>query len=88
MNKSINHHSHKDNDSVSLIGSDNPYKIAMKDISDYLRSQKLQIIDDKGDVWIVTPIKMANKETRKLNKELGLHKINKLGRRINRFNNS
>lgn len=64
-----------------LIGSDNPSRIAMKDISEYLRSQNIQIVDKMGDVWVVTPSRMANKETRKLNNELGLHKVNKYGKR-------
>lgn len=68
-----------------LIGSDRPYRIAMKDISEYLHSQNLQIVDGNGDVWVVTPSRMANKETRRLNIELGLHKVNKYGKRMNRF---
>jgi len=68
-----------------LIGSDMPYRIAMKDISEYLHSQNLQIVDENGDVWVVTPARMANKETRKLNIELGLHKVNKYGNRMARF---
>lgn len=68
-----------------FIGSDVPYRIAMKDISEYLRSQNIQIVDEKGDVWVVTPSMMANKKTRKLNIELGLHKVNKFGNRMARF---
>ena len=68
-----------------LIGSDIPYRIAMKDISEYLRSQNLQKVDENGDVWVVTPSRIFNKETRKLNNELGLHKVNKYGNRMARF---
>ena len=60
-----------------LIGQYNPCRVAMKDISEYLRSQDLQIFDREGDVWVVTPTLMVNKEARKLNAELGLHKVNK-----------
>lgn len=68
-----------------FIGSDIPYRIAMKDISEYLHSQKLKIVDENGDVWVVTPSRMANKETRRLNIELGVHKVNKYGKRMARF---
>lgn len=64
-----------------LIGSNRPSLIAMKDISEYLHSQNLQIVDENNDVWVVTPSRMANKETRRLNIELGLHKVNKYGNR-------
>lgn len=33
-----------------FIGSDTPYKIAMKDILEYLHSQNIQIVDEKRDV--------------------------------------
>jgi len=85
MNTPLKPQLHKHSVSDCLIGSDIPYRIAMKDISEYLRSQNLQIVDEHGDVWVVTPSHMANKETRKLNVELGLHKINKHGNRMARF---
>ena len=72
---------------TTYIGSNSPYRIAMKDISEYLHSQNLQIVDGKGDVWVVTPASMANKETTRLNMELNLHKVNKYGNRMARFNN-
>jgi DNA-binding cell septation regulator SpoVG len=60
-------------------------RIAMKDISEYLHSQNINIIDGNDDVWVVTPSRMQNKETRKLNSELGLHKINKHGIKMSRY---
>ena len=59
-------------------------RIAMKDISEYLHNQDIKIDDENQDVWIVTPSRMQNKETRKLNSKLGLHKINKFWIRVSR----
>jgi LEA14-like dessication related protein len=59
-------------------------RIAMKDISEYLHNQDIKIVDENQDVWIVTPSRMQNKETRKLNSKLGLHKINKFWIRVSR----
>jgi len=85
MNNVENHQLTIPRVSGCLIGSNILYRIAMKDISEYLRSQNLQIVDENGDVWVVTPSRMFNKETRKLNNELGLHKVNKCGNRMARF---
>ena len=52
------------------------HPIALKDISKYLAEQNIKIIDEHGDVWVVTPAHMYNKETRKLNAELGVNKVN------------
>jgi len=59
-------------------------RIAMKDISEYLRNQNIKIFDGNDDVWVVTPGRMQNKETRKLNSQLGLHKVNKYWIRASR----
>lgn len=84
----------KNNDTVRLdiddvdgccIGSDVSSKIALHDISEYLQKQNLQITDGHNDVWVVTPSRMFNKESRRLNAELGLHKINKYGQRMARY---
>lgn len=45
---------------------------------------KRKEVDENQDVWIVTPKRMQNKETRKLNSQLGLHKINKFWIRVSR----
>ena len=74
----------KTNVGSSFIRENTPSRIALKDISQYLRDQNLQIVDEHGDVWVVTPTRMANKETTKLNIELKLHKINKHGKRMAR----
>ena len=60
------------------------WQIAFRDISEYLHNQNLQIFDEKGDVWVVTPSRVINKEARRLNKELGLDKINYYGEKMNR----
>ena len=65
------------NKEKKLVGKDLPYRVAFKDISEYLRSLELEIIDKNGDVWVVTPNRMHNKDTRKLNLKLGVHKLNK-----------
>jgi hypothetical protein len=85
MNNVENHQLTIPRVSGCLIGSDIPYRIAMKDISEYLHSQNLHLADENGDVWVVTPSRLFNKETRKLNNELGLHKVNKYGNRMARF---
>ena len=72
---------------IKLIGVDIPYRIAMKDISNYLKENYF-VRDEYQDVWFVTPSFMMNKESRKLNKKLGLHKINKYGQKMNKFNNN
>jgi|694.fasta_scaffold56089_9 hypothetical protein len=72
---------------IKLIGVDIPYRIAMKDISNYLKENYF-VRDEYQDVWFVTPYYMMNKESRKLNKKLGLHKINKYGQKMNKFNNN
>lgn len=56
-----------------------PHPIALKDISNYLSEQNLNKKDDQGDIWVVTPNVLYNKETRKLNAELGVSKVNYFG---------
>lgn len=51
--------------------------VALRDISYYLLCQDTKIIDENKDVWMVTPTRMFNKESRLLNNKLGLHKVNK-----------
>lgn len=72
---------------IKLIGADLPYRLAMKDISNYLKENYF-VRDEYQDVWFVTPSFMMNKESRKLNKKLGLHKINMHGKKMNRFKNN
>ena len=50
--------------------------MAFIDISNYLRSTNCLIYDGYNDVWVVTPDRLNNKITRRLNKELGLNNIN------------
>lgn len=56
---------------------------AAKDISDYIAKSKrvVRTYYGKGkiDVWVVTPYYLFNKESRSLNKKLGIAGINKIG---------
>ena len=53
-------------------------KIASKDISQYLRSEyQYTSIYDGKDSWVATPVYLFTKESRLLNKQLGVSKINK-----------
>ena len=54
-------------------------RLAMKDISNYLKTNEFKIVDECFDVWVVTPTFMDTKETRLLNKKLGLRNINNFG---------
>lgn len=63
----------------------NSAQIAFNDITEYINNQNQQVIDEHNDVWIVTPTRMYNKETRKLNTKLGIHKINKRGKCMIRY---
>ena len=55
------------------------HRVALSDISQYLTEQNVRIIDEYGDGWVVTPARMYNKHTRKLNAELGVNKVNYYG---------
>ena len=55
------------------------HPIALKDISNWLAEQNVQIRDEHKDVWVVTPSIMYNKEQKKLNAELGVNRINYYG---------
>lgn len=68
-----------------LIGKNTAFKFAMRDISEYLHTKNWGYVDGYGDVWAVTPQAMKNKETNELNRKLGLHKINKHGKKMSRF---
>lgn len=61
---------------VNCIGQDSASRIAMRDISEYLKTLPVPITDCNDDVWIVTPTMLFNKETRRLNRELGLRNVN------------
>lgn len=51
--------------------------IALKDITDSMNG--LSTKDENGDVWLVTAYRVDSKEQRRLNKELGISKINYFG---------
>jgi len=50
--------------------------IALADIAEWMRTQKIQIQDEHGDVWVVSAAKLKAREQTKLNKEIGASKIN------------
>jgi hypothetical protein len=54
----------------------NVTRYAIKDINNYMREQGTQIKDEYGDIWVVTGSKIDCPEQRKLNKELGVTKVN------------
>lgn len=58
--------------------------IAFKDISEYISEQDVQVKDENGDVWVVTPHRIYNKETKKMNAELGVNKVNYYGNTNNK----
>lgn len=61
------------------------FNVAKRDISADIRSQKLKIKDNYKDVWVVTPHRIATKTTIRLNRELGLHKVNFHKGNMNRY---
>ena len=65
-----------------LIGDDIPYIIAAKDISKHIKESEIEVFDENFDVWVVTPSRMHTRETSRLNKQLGIHKINKFYKRM------
>jgi hypothetical protein len=67
---------------VVFIGDDLPYRVALKDIAEYLTQHKMNKRDEHGDIWNVTAKQMANKQVRRMNIELGVHKVNKFGSRV------
>ena len=61
----------------------NAARVAFRDISQHLRELYKDIVAEKGEsfeVWVVTPEKhLNNKDTRRLNRELGVSRVNYLG---------
>ena len=53
--------------------------IALKDIGKDIRSRKLIVRDKNKDVWVVMPYLMKNKRVTRLNRDLGIHVVNKKG---------
>lgn len=65
-----------------LIRKNNFTNCALSDIYSYLVEENKNIRDENNDIWVVTPKMLNTKENKKLNRELGLHKINKFGKRM------
>lgn len=51
-------------------------RIALRDISEWMKEQNIQIYDEHGDVWVVSATRIGTPEQSKLNKELGVSKVN------------
>jgi len=62
--------------------SNNVRVCVMHDISEYIKESNQKIIGENKEVLIVTPNLLFTKENRKLNAELGLHKVNKFGEKM------
>ena len=58
--------------------------LALQDIASYIRKEKITIRDGYGDFWYVTANRLDCIEQRKLNKELGISKVNMARRRNKR----
>ena len=51
-------------------------RIALRDISEWMKEQNIQIKDEHGDVWVVSANRIGTPEHSKLNRELGVSKVN------------
>lgn len=51
--------------------------LALRDIADYLYAEYPDLRNTNIDRYVVTPHYLMNKEIRRLNRDLGLHKVNK-----------
>ena len=71
---------------TKLSGMNTPAKAAMKDISRHINSLDIAITDENNDTWVVLPVEINTKETRALNRLLGLHTVNKFGEKMNHIN--
>ena len=62
-----------------------PRIVALRDISEYMRKNNIKIKDKNNDVWIVTSHFMDNSKQRRLNRDLGIHKVNFKSIKMARF---
>ena len=54
----------------------NVRRIALEDIAEWMRTQNIRMQDEHGDVWVVSASRVDTPEQGKLNKELGVNKVN------------
>ncbi len=54
-------------------------RVAFKDITAYLKKKfpEMYSREPRADYYVITPAALNTKETRRLNAELGLHRVNK-----------
>jgi hypothetical protein len=55
-------------------------QLAFRDIYKYLEEEYKELIKDRNS-WVVNPYYLDNKYTRRLNRELGVSRVNYLGNR-------
>jgi ribosomal protein L18E len=58
--------------------------MALKDIAEWMREQKIQKHDEHGDIWVVSAYALDTPEQRRLNKELGVSKVNYTSKAMSR----
>lgn len=62
-----------------------PQKAALHDISAFQKEQKIKTFDENKDRWNIKSNQLNTKEQRKLNAELGIHKLNMTKENMARF---
>lgn len=61
-------------------------KLAAMDIAKYIKEQPVIYIKEcKHDVWYCCNSHLFTHEQKMLNKQLGIHKVNKFGEKMNRY---
>ena len=58
--------------------------MALQDISKYMNEEKIKIVDKNNDVLVVSASMLDSIENRKLNRKLGLNKVNYTKKAMNR----
>ena len=59
---------------------------ALKDISAWIKTEHPNLLNSSGDLWIITPSRIDNPKQRKLNRDLGIHKVNYIKTGVSEFN--
>lgn len=55
----------------------NAKHVAFKDMIEYIEQNNLRNHLTGNEIWYYSPWKLSNKQTTRLNRQLGIHKINK-----------
>ena len=67
-----------------MINTNSPRRNAMHDLSNYIIEKKISTFDGNYDAWFVTQKYLDTKENRKLNRLLGIHRVNKTSKNMRR----